>query len=223
MKVNKLNMEDTYMNANVLDKLTYGLFILTSKKKDKATGCIVDTCIQVGTNPDRILVSVQNSNYTRKIIDKSGVFCVAILDEDCPFELIKHFGFQSGRDVDKFEGLTTFEDYYGVPCVLSHVCAAISAKVIDSVNIGSHTIYIGDVKEVKDISNKTPMTYAYYQNHVDPGTKKEDDMENSVEEVSGWRCTICGSVYSDKELPNDYICGVCGHPSTDFVSIYEEY
>ena len=219
------------MNINVLDKLTYGLFILSSKKRDKSTGCIVDACIQVGTEPDRILVSVMNSNYTRKIIAKSGVFCIAILDEDCPFELIKHFGFQSGKDVDKFDGLTTFTDLNGVPCILSHVCAAISAKVIETVNLGSHTIFIADVKDQKRLSDNTPMTYAYYQEHIKPGPKKNaedehiksnyEDRTTPNRKIIGWRCSLCGFVYSDCVLPNDYTCDVCGHPAGDFIPVFD--
>ena len=289
---------------NVLDKLTYGLFILSSKKHDKVSGCIIDACIQVGNNPDLILISVMNTNYTRRIIQKSGVFCIAILDEDCPFELIKHFGYQSSKDVDKFDGLTTFTDINGVPCVLSHICASISVKVTDYIDIGSHTIFIGKIKDQKNLSNNKPMTYAYYRKHVMPkpegpsmddeatddedgtddnsvesrvsglaggtvdtgNTRMEKDVSSSggsgftkpsgftdpastdkagnseygsmacssdggangasdgacaeVKKIIGWKCTICGSVYSDPVLPDDYMCLVCGHPSSDFVAIY---
>ena len=232
------------MTTNVLNKLTYGLFILSSKKKDKASGCIIDACMQVGILPNRIMISVMNSNCTRKVIEKSGVFNIAILDEDCPFELIKHFGFQSSRDVDKFEGLTTFDDLNGVPVVLSYTCASISAKVIDSIDIDSHTIFIADVKDMKLLSNKKPMTYSHYQEHVKPKTEEEIDEEKRAphheldkeadikpdlscmgekgeKKIVAWRCTICGYIFSDSELPNDYCCDVCGHPMSDFVPVYD--
>lgn len=261
------------MDTNTLDKLTYGLFVLSSKKKDKTSGCIIDACMQVGFDPDQIMISVMNSNNTRKIIEKSGVFCIAILDEHCPFELIKHFGYQSSRDVDKFEGLTTFTDINGVPCILSYTCGSISVKVTDMIDIGSHTIFIGKIKDKKCLSKNAPMTYSYYREHVMPGhpdnnglesnpdflkdinaddgnkskctkgddkdschitkdSKEADQNSNHVnsdsketnkinQKIIGWKCTICGSVYSDSVLPNDYMCSVCGHPSSDFVPIYE--
>lgn len=206
------------METNVLNKLTYGLYILSSKKGNKANGCIIDACVQVGVDPDRVLISVMNSNYTRKLIKDSDVFCVAVLDEDCPFELIKHFGYQSGKDIDKFEGMTTFDDINDVPCVLSHTCATISAKVIESINLGSHTLFIGKVKDMKLLSHKKPMTYAYYQEHVMP--KQESD-ESGNRPIIGWKCTVCSSIYNDAELPNDYTCPVCGHPADDFIPLYE--
>ena len=208
------------METNVLNKLTYGLYILSSKKGDKANGCIIDACVQVGVDPDRVLISVMNSNYTRKLIKDSKVFCIAVLDEDCPFELIKHFGYQSGKDIDKFNGMTTFDDINDVPCILTHTCAAISARVVESINIGSHTIFIGKVMDMKHLSNKNPMTYAYYQQHVMPKTDKPDETKGD-RPIIGWKCTVCGSIYSDAELPNDYTCSVCGHPAGDFVPMYE--
>jgi len=215
---------------NVLNRLTYGVFILTSKHKKKASGCVINTCMQISTNPDRIIISLMNSNYTRDIIKDSGVFCVAILDEGCPLELIKHFGYQSGKKVDKFKELTTFDDINGVPCVLSHVCAAISAKVIDSVNLGSHTIFIGKVMDQKLITGDTPMTYSYYQDNVKPKITKSNsesvvggaDSKSDSDKgpIVGWRCIICGFVYKYPVLPDDYTCEVCGHPASDFVPIY---
>lgn len=154
------------MNTNALSKLTYGLYILSTKYKDEANGCIIDACIQAGVEPDKILVSVMNSNYTRKLIKKSKVFCIAVISEDCPFELIKHFGYQSGRDVDKFDGLTTFTDINGVPCILSYVCATISVCVTDCIDIGSHTIFIGEIKDQKNLDSSQPMTYAHYQEQM---------------------------------------------------------
>lgn len=154
------------MDSNALNKLTYGLYILTSKHHDKTSGCIIDACIQAGTNPDRILISVMKSNHTRDIIKKSGVFCIEVLDEHCPFELIKHFGYQSSRDVDKFDGFTVYEDVNEVPFILSNVCATISAKVVERIELGSHTVFVGEVQNQKLLSNSKPITYTYYQEEV---------------------------------------------------------
>ena len=161
------------MNTNVLDKLTYGVYILSTKYKDKPNACTIISCIQAGTDPDKLLISVMNTNYTRKLIEKSGVFCLAVLSEDCPFELIKHFGYQSGRDVDKFDGLTTFTDVNGVPCILSYVCATISAKVFDHIDLGSHTIFIAKIVDQKHLNDHNPMSYSYYEKHVKPKTNNQ--------------------------------------------------
>lgn len=240
------------MNTNVLNKITYGLYVLSSKHHNKVSGCIIDACIQADNSPDLILISVMNSNYTAKIIDKSKVFCISVLTEKCPFELIKHFGYQSGRVIDKFERLSTFTDINGVPCILSCVCATISCKVIDRISLPNHTIFIGKVKDQKHLNNDKPMTYAYYQEHIKPkiqgltdvpdGKRDVDDSDDSVVDVKivtenvvyesddvkgtssqnivGWRCTICGFVYNDANLPDDYTCDICGYPATDFVPIY---
>lgn len=225
------------MSRNALENITYGLYILSSKYRDDASGCVIDACIQAGTDPDRIAISVMNKNFTRKLIKKSGVFCLAILEESCPFEIIKHFGFQSGRDVDKFKGLTTFTGINDVPCIMSHVCSTICAKVVDRLELGSHTIFVGEVIEQKHLSDARPMTYAYYQAKVKPRSEEvsqsdetsgsESYSENGIfssntdkeENATGWRCSKCGFVYSDQVLPDDYTCPVCGSPSGDFVKI----
>lgn len=231
------------MSKNALENITYGLYILSSKYHDDASGCIIDACIQAGMNPDRIAISVMKDNYTRKLIKKSGVFCISILEEDCPFELIKHFGFQSGRDVDKFKGLTTFTGINDVPCILSNVCATICAKVVDRIELESHTIFIGEVVEQKHLSDARPLTYAYYQTNIKPKSEDVDQSDdndksedhpavydsssksgstNNKEKIIGWRCNKCGFVYSDPVLPDDYTCPVCGNPCGDFVEVYEK-
>ena len=236
------------MSKNALENITYGLYVLSSKYEDKTSGCIIDACIQAGMNPDRIVISVMNGNYTREIIEKSGGFCLAILEENCPFELIKHFGFQSGRDVDKFKGLTTFTGINGVPCILSNVCSTMCARVVERFDLGSHTVFIGEVVEQKHLSDDRPLTYAYYQAYIKPKsqTVAQADNERSADikasnegechskrsakntpssdlddekKIVGWRCSICGFVYSDPVLPDDYTCPVCGNPCGDFLPI----
>ena len=207
------------MEVNVLSKMSYGMYILSSKYRDRSSACVVDACIQAGSDPSKVLVSVMHKNFTRKVIEKSGVFCLAILAENCPFEMIKHFGYQTSRNVDKFDGLTTFTDINGVPCLLSYVCASISVRVTDIIDIGSHTVFIGKVKDQKLLTNAMPMTYAYYQANVKP--KDLGKSADADKKIVAWRCTVCGFVYNDPVLPDDYLCPVCGQPSSDFVPVYE--
>ena len=190
------------MDKKAIYSLSYGIFMLSTKLGDKANGCIINTCIQVANNPTRVAISVLNTNYTCDLLKKSGVFALSVLDEQCTFDSIKHFGFQSGRDVDKFEGIKMSEDVNGIPYMGWYVCAVISGKVVDA----------------KMLSDKAPLTYADYQAHVKP---KADKPPKTDKKVVGWRCKICNYVYEGSELPADYVCPLCGHGADDFEPIYE--
>lgn len=222
------------MEAKTLTKLTYGMFIASTKKGNKTAGCIIDTCMQVATAPDRILISVMNGNYTRKLIKESGHFCVTILDETCPFAVIKHFGYQSSKDVDKFVDIPFFE-IEGIPCPMDHACGVIYAKVAESVNLGSHTIFIGKIKDLKLLNNKKPLTYLRYQEELKPQNSSESEsmpapnatatdktVEIDERKIIAWQCTVCGYVHETPDMPDDFICPQCGHPKEDFEPIYED-
>lgn len=205
------------MDKKAIYSLTYGVFMLSTKLGDKANGCITNTCIQVASNPTRIAISVLNTNYTCELLKESGVFALSILDQDCNFPTIKHFGFQSGRDVDKFESMNTPLDCNGIPYMNWYSCAVISGKVLEQYDLGTHTLFIAEVVDAKTLSDKAPLTYADYQERVKPKpeAKKED------RKIVGWRCKICKYVYEGSELPEDFTCPLCGHGPEDFEPIYE--
>ena len=205
------------MDNKALYKLSYGVFMLSTKCGDITNGCITNTCIQVANNPTRIAISVINANYTCELIKKSGVFSLSLLDEECSFETIKHWGFQSGRDVDKMQGIPLPTDCQGVPYLGWHTCAVLSGKVVEQHDLGSHTLFIAEVVDAKTINSNAPLTYADYQSRVKPKpaeTKKE-------KKIVGWRCRICNYVYEGSELPKDFVCPTCGHGADDFEPIYE--
>ncbi|MCI5596587.1 MAG: flavin reductase [Lachnospiraceae bacterium] len=206
------------MDNTALFKLSYGVFMLATKSGDVTNGCITNTCIQVANNPTRIAIAVLNTNYTCDLIKESGVFAVSLLDSTCTFETIKHFGFQTGREVDKFEGMQLPTDLNGVPYLGWQTCAVISAKVVSSQDLGSHTLFIAEVQDAKRLSENGPLTYADYQDHVKPKPKKE---EPSDKKIVGWRCKICKYEYKGSELPKDFLCPLCGHGPEDFEPIYE--
>lgn len=206
------------MDKKAIYNLTYGVFMVSTKAGDVVNGCITNTCIQVANNPVRIAVSVLNSNYTCELIKKSGILAVSILDSDCTFESIKHFGFQSGRDVNKFSNITPPTDNEGIPCLGWQSCAVISGKVVEKHDLGTHTLFIAEVTDAKVLSEKEPLTYAQYQNEIKPKPKKDD--ESNGRKIVGWRCKICNYVYEGSELPKDYVCPVCGHGADDFEPIY---
>lgn len=205
------------MDKKALYKLSYGVFMLSTKDGETVNGCITNTCMQVANSPTRIAIAVINTNYTCDLIKKSGVFALSLLDETCSFELIKHFGFQSGREVNKFENLQMPVDVNGIPYMGWQACAVISGKVVSSQDLGSHTLFIAEVVDAKLLNDNAPLTYDDYQTKVKPkpAPKAED------KKIVGWRCKICKYEYKGSELPEDFACPLCGHGADDFEPIYE--
>ena len=208
------------MDKKAIYNLSYGVFMVSTKAGEVANGCITNTCIQVAGNPVRIAISVLNSNYTCDLIKESGIFAVSILDNDCTFETIKHFGFQSGRDVDKFGNITPPTDCNDVPYLGWQSCAVISGKVVEQHDLGTHTLFIAEVVDAKVLSDKEPITYAKYQNEIKPKYNAASAKEDGKKSVGG-RCKICNYVYEGSKLPEDYACPLCGHGADDFEPIYE--
>lgn len=208
------------MDKKAIYNLSYGVFMVSTKAGEVANGCITNTCIQVASNPVRIAISVLNSNYTCDLIKESGIFAVSILDNDCTFETIKHFGFQSGRDVDKFGNITPPTDCNDVPYLGWQSCAVISGKVVEQHDLGTHTLFIAEVVDAKVLSDKEPITYAKYQNEIKAKNNAASVKEDG-KKIVGWRCKICNYIYEGSKLPEDYACPLCGHGADDFEPIYE--
>ena len=199
------------MNELVMQKLSYGLFVLTAKEGEKDNGCIINTVTQVANKPNRISISVNKANYTHDMILRTGEFNVSILSKDAKFEVFKHFGFQSGRDVDKMADLTFSRAANGIAYIEDMCNAFISGKVISSIDVGSHTLFIADVTDGEVYSDTPSATYAYYFSNIKPKPQP-----NPAEKKKGWICTICGYIYEGEVLPPDFICPVCKHPASDF-------
>ena len=204
------------MDNKALYKLSYGVFMLATTADGKTNGCITNTCMQVANDPIRIAICCINSNYTCELIKKSGVFTLSMLDDTCSFETIKHFGMQSGRNVDKFDGINMPKDDKDIPYMGWMSCAVISATVVDSIDLGSHTMFIATIDDAKVLSENGPLTYADYQNRVKPKPQPKPEDKKIV----AWRCKICGYVYEGSELPKDYLCPTCGHGVDDFEPVY---
>ena len=207
------------MDNKALYKLSYGVFVLAAKAGDKVNGCITNTCIQVANNPTRVAVSVINSNYTCEVLKAGGVFCLTLLDQSCTMETIRHFGFQSGRDVDKFGQFRPKLDRNGVPYLAWQSCACLSCRVVSSQDLGSHTLFIAEVEDAQVLSDREPLTYAYYQNVLKPKPQPQVQPERKIVR---WRCKICNYVYEGETLPADFMCPICGHPAEDFEPIYAD-
>lgn len=204
------------MDKKALYNLSYGVFMVGTRSGDKKNGCITNTCIQVTNDPLRIAAAVINANYTAELIKESGMFTLSMLDKTVSFDTIKHFGFQSGRNVNKLENLTLPEDDNGIPYMGWSACAMLSCKVTDSIDLGSHTLFIAEVTDAKVLSDKDPLTYADYQRDVKP----KPAQVSADKKIVGWKCKICGYVYEGSELPKDYLCPICGHGPDDFEPVF---
>lgn len=196
------------MDKAAMYNLTYGLFVLTARDAEKDNGCIINTAMQVTTSPNRIIVVVNKENYTHDMILKTGVFNVSMISELADFALFQRFGFQSGRDADKLEGMACPRSENGVVYLDKMANAYISGKVVSTADLGSHTMFLADVTDGKVLSDTASVTYNYYHKNIKPAprpTKKK-----------GWVCKICGYIYEGEILPADFICPVCKHPASDF-------
>ena len=204
---------DAPVEQNAMFSLSYGLFVLTARDGAKDNGCIINTVTQLTDTPKRISIAVNKANYTHDMIKKTGVFNVSVLSNDAPFAMFQHYGFQSGRDVDKFAGVqgmarATNGVYYLPYCTN----AFISARVTQTIEFETHTLFIADVTEARQLSEVPSMTYAYYFANVKPKPSK-------LKEQHGWVCKICGYVYEGEELPADFICPLCKHGAEDFEKV----
>ncbi len=192
-------------------KFSYGLFVLTAKDGDKDNGCIINTAQQITDNPKRISVTVSKKNYTHDIIADTGVFNVCVLSENVPFEVFKHYGFQSGRDTCKIAGSGLPRSKNGIVYLEDYANCFISAEVVETVDCETHTIFIADVTEAKVLSGDPSVTYAYYFANIKP--------KPEAKKKKGYVCKICGYVYEGDELPEDFICPICKHGASDFEPI----
>lgn len=200
--------EDKKIDPKALFKIGYGLYVVTSHDGKKDNGLIVNTVTQVSDNPNRIAVNVNKANYSCEIIEKTGVLNVSMLSEDAPFSIFKHFGFQSGKNVDKFADFEHAEkSSNGLLYLSKYANAYISGKVLDTVDLGTHMMFICEVTESVTLSDKNTMSYTYYQENVKP--KPDTDRK-------GFVCDICGYVYEGDKLPDDFICPLCKHGADDF-------
>ena len=204
------------MDRKALYNLEYGVFLVSSKSGDRINACITNTCIQAAAKPLLLAICCINSNFTPELIKESGLFTVSVLDSSVTFETIKRFGMQSGRNLDKFADFDYAADANGLPYLKSQANAVFSCKVVSSQDLGSHTIFFGEVLEAERLSDKPSLTYAKYQSDVKPkpAAKKE------TRPIVGWKCKICGYVYEGAALPADYACPLCGHGPEDFEPIY---
>ena len=201
---------------NPMELISYGLYLVTAKTGEgKDNGCIVNTFSQITSTPNRVSLAVNKANYTRNIILATGKFNVSLLTTEAPFALFRQFGFQSGKELDKFNGVTAIQrSENGLLYLTECSNAYISATVDSAIDCGTHTLFIATVSAAEVLSDKPSLTYDYYHKEIKPAPEKP--------KVKGWRCKICGFVYEGETLPDHYICPLCKHGAEDFEPIYPE-
>ena len=203
------------MDMTAMNKISYGLYVLTARCGSFSNGCIINTLAQVTSSPNRVSVTVNKSNYTCFMIAQSGRFNVSMIDTTAGFEMFTHFGFSSGRWEDKLYGTEFKYAENGVPYIPYNTCAYLSGEVVQQIDLGTHIMFIADVTAGEVLSDNAPMTYAYYHANVKPKPAAAPAADKN--EVSGerWICNICGYIY-EGHLPDDFICPLCKHGAADF-------
>ena len=211
-------------DKTALYTLTYGLFVLTAKEGEKDNGCIVNTVQMLTSDPTRVAVFVNKSNYTEGMIARTGAFNVSVLQKDTPFALFKSFGFCSGKDTDKFADRVYPRSENGLYYIYENSNAYLSCKVVGKHDYGTHTLFVGEVQEAKRLSDKKSLSYDEYLHEVKPKTPapavKSDESKTaaSAPAQEKWECKVCGYVH-EGPLPDDFICPWCKHPASDFERI----
>lgn len=202
---------------NPLFNIQYGLFVITTCDGGRDNGCISNTVEQVTAQPNRVSLSLSKENLTTELIQRSGRFTVSILSEAADFDLFKHFGFHSGRTVDKFADFTDCRRVSnGTLAITRGTNTYLSVDVEQTVDLGTHILFIGLITEMETLSDVPSATYNYYQEHIKP---KPQPVGQTAEGKTVWRCVICGYEYEGEELPEDFICPLCKHPASDFEKV----
>ena len=197
-------------DMQALFNIGYGLYVITCHDGKKDNGLIVNTVTQVTNTPNRLAVTINKENYSHHVIKQTGKMNINCLTVDAPFSVFEKFGFQSGRNVDKFADCTPLRSDNGLVFLPRYINSFMSLAVEQYVDLGTHGMFICSVTEARVLSDRETMTYTYYHQHVKPKPQTEGK--------KGYVCTICGYVH-EGELPEDFICPLCKHPASDFEEI----
>ncbi len=227
------------MDPNVLHNISYGMYIVSSKKGSVFNGQIVNTVFQITSEPVTIAVSINKSNLTHEYIVSSGRFSLTILEEATPLAFVGKFGFKSGRNEDKFKGVNVTVLSSGCPVVLDHAIGYLEVRVTNSLDCGTHTLFLGEAEDSKVVKAGKPLTYEYYH-QVKRGTTpetaptfiREEGGKARLTPLQKYRCVVCNYIYDPasgdpdggvqpgtpfEKLPEAWVCPVCGAGKSEFV------
>ena len=198
------------MNTKALYNLTYGVYLLSASENGKDNACIINTAVQVANNPTLISIAAIKGNLTHDMILSTGRFNLSTISTDAPFSLFQHFGMQSGRTTNKFAKFTDVaRSSNGLYYLTKYTNAFLSLRVVNSIDLGSHTLFIAELTDSEVLSNEPCCSYEYYHTSIKKNAPKPA-------EKSGWKCKICGHVYNGDTLPDGYVCPLCKHGAEDF-------
>jgi flavin reductase (DIM6/NTAB) family NADH-FMN oxidoreductase RutF/rubredoxin len=231
------NEREVSMNGKALQKIGYGVYVISSRQGDRMNGQIANTAFQVTSSPETIAISINKQNFTHELIQGSKVFSVSVLGKTAPMTLIGRFGFKSGRDEDKFSGVQFKTGATGSPYLLEHTASYIEGEVINEMDCGTHTVFLGKVVDADVLSDAEPMTYAYYheikggKSPAAAPTYQPDD--TPVPQSERYTCSICGYVYDPQKGDPDnnieagtdfadisarWLCPICQAPKEKFAA-----
>lgn len=199
------------IDNKALYKIEYGLYVITSSDSNKDNGMICNTVVQVTSSPLRLAVTINKSNYTSTLVERSGIMNVCCLSQKAPFQVFEQLGFVSGKNFNKFKDKEVLRSDNGLCYLPDYINSFLSLKVVQTVDLGTHNMFICDVTEAQVLNDLPTMSYAYYQANVKP--------KPQASKVKGWVCTICGYVHEEEELPEDFVCPLCNHGAEFFEPI----
>lgn len=209
------------MNKTAFYNLSYGVYLCTSWDEGRPVGCVANSAMQITAEPATLAVSLNHGNYTNRCVSDTGYFSVCVLAEDCDPKLIGKFGFFSSREKDKFADFS-WQVRGKLPVPDGAMCW-FSCRVIDKMETATHTVFLGEVMDADVLKAGTPMTYAYYHKVLKGKTAAKAPTYIAPEAgqtAAKYVCKICGYVYDGKvlfeELPDDWLCPVCGAPKSQF-------
>lgn len=210
------------MNTNIFRKMSYGVYVVSTMDGDRPTGCIANSIMQIASSPATVAVSMNHENYTNSCIEKSGMFAFSILSEQSDPGLIGTFGFQSGKNADKFADVE-FEMAAQVP-VVKDSCGYVVCRVTDKMETSTHTVFLGEVVEAEAYrEDARPMTYAYYHQVIKgkspknaPTYLQEEPEKEEGKKKTVWVCSVCGYEYEGETLPEGFVCPVCKQGADKF-------
>jgi flavin reductase (DIM6/NTAB) family NADH-FMN oxidoreductase RutF/rubredoxin len=232
------------MDLKVLYNISYGIYIVSSRKEDQINGQIANTVFQITAEPATIAVSINKKNFTHDFITQSKVFAVSVLEQEVDMKFIGRFGFKSGRDEDKFEGVNYKIGVTGSPIIMENTIAYLEAEVIQAIDVGTHTLFVGKVVEAENIKKAKPLTYDYYhqiKKGISPKTAptyiadnkkiENNKKRKESEKMAKYECSVCGYIYDPEKgdpesgvnpgtpfenLSDDWVCPICGAGKDEF-------
>ena len=228
------------IDFNAFFKVSYGLYIVTSGNKEKNNGLIANAAFQVTAEPPQFAVCCNKNNYSADIIKSTGAFALSVLHQEASSETIGTFGYKSGKDVNKFENIAVKYGETGVPMVIQDAVSVMEFKLVQSFDVGTHYIFVGELITAEIIDNtKEPLTYSYYRNvkkglapknaptYIDKSKLEENVVADKAETETGhtYKCMACGYLYKEEQegdfeqLPHDWVCPICSVTKDDFIKI----